>query len=70
MEWIFYLAVATFLLWIGYHITGAVLSAILWLTIRLPLSVFLFGTGLALCITILFFPVGKRCLRSAWRLLF
>ena len=47
------LAVLTFLFWIGFHVTGALLSAAIWLFIKLPIALILGGLGLVCCITIL-----------------
>ena len=33
------LTILTILLWIGYHITGALLAAIIWLCIKLPCAI-------------------------------
>jgi len=35
------LAVLTFLFWLGFHITGALLSAAIWLFIKLPFALIL-----------------------------
>ena len=37
------LAVLTFLFWIGFHVTGALLSAAIWLFIKLPIALILGG---------------------------
>ena len=46
---------------IGYAVTGALLSMVIWMVIRLPLALILFATGLGLCVTILLFPLGLKC---------
>lgn len=70
MEFIITLAVLTFMFWIGYHVTGALLSAAIWLFIKLPIAILLFGLGMALCITILLIPIGGKCMSFAGRNLF
>lgn len=55
------------LFWLGFKITGAMLSMALWLFVRLPLAIVLFGIGIAFCVTIIFIPLGLGCLRAAGR---
>ena len=64
------LAVLTILLWVGYHITGALLSATIWLFIKLPLAIILACLGLVCCVTILLIPLGGKCFKSAGSILF
>ena len=70
MEIIIALAVLTFLFWLGFSITGAMLSAVIWITIKLPLAIIIFCLGLACCITILLIPLGLKCFSFAGKLLF
>lgn len=63
------LAVLTGLCWLGYHITGAILSAAIWLFIKLPFALILGGLGLACCITILLIPLGGKCFKFAIEIL-
>ena len=70
MEIIIILAVLMFLFWIGYHFTGALLSAIFWITIKLPLACIIACLGLVCCITILLIPLGLKCFKAAGKLLF
>ncbi|MDO4466089.1 MAG: hypothetical protein Q4C49_03655 [Bacillota bacterium] len=44
---------------IGFAITGAILSAILWFCIQLPVGLICIILGIAFCLTILLFPLGK-----------
>lgn len=48
-----------FLLWVGFKITGALLSAVFWLLVRVPLALILWAVGILLCCTILLIPIGK-----------
>ena len=70
IELIIGLALLTFMFWIGFHITGALLSATIWLFIKLPLALLLGCLGLVLCVTILLIPLGIKCLKVALDILF
>lgn len=59
------LAVLTVLFWLGYHVTGALLSATIWLFIKLPFALILGCLGLACCVTILLIPLGVKCFKFA-----
>lgn len=63
------LAILTFLFWIGFHVTGALLSATIWLFIKLPFAVLLGCLGLLCCITILLIPLGRKCFKFAFEVL-
>ena len=63
------LAILTLLFWIGYHITGALLAAIIWLCVKLPCAIIVFCFGIVCCVLILLFPIGLRCFRYAWNIL-
>lgn len=69
LEIIIGLALLTFLFWLGFHITGALLSAAIWLFIKLPIAVLLGCLGLVLCITILLIPLGVKCFKFAFNTL-
>jgi len=69
LEIIIGLALLTFLFWLGFHITGALLSAAIWLFIKLPIAVVLGCLGLVLCITILLIPLGVKCFKFAFSVL-
>ena len=69
LEIIIGLALLTFLFWLGFHITGAMLSAAIWLFIKLPIAVLLGCLGLVLCITILLIPLGIKCFKFAFSVL-
>ena len=69
LEIIISLALLTFLFWLGFHITGALLSAAIWLFIKLPIAVILGCLGLILCITILLIPLGIKCFKFAFSVL-
>ncbi|MGN0276453.1 MAG: hypothetical protein ACI4CZ_04590 [Hominisplanchenecus sp.] len=69
MQIIIILALLTFLFWLGFHITGALLSAAVWLFIKLPIALLIGCLGLVLCITILLIPLGMKCFKFAFRVL-
>lgn len=69
IELLITLAALTLLFWIGYHVTGALLSAATWLFIKLPFTVILGCLGVICCITILLIPLGKKCFKFAFEIL-
>lgn len=64
------LAVLTLLFRIGFHITGALLSAAIWLFVKLPLAIIIGCLGLVCCMTILLIPIGGKCFKFAGSILF
>ncbi len=68
-EIILVLALLTFLLWLGFHITGALLSASIWLFIKLPIAVLVGCLGFVLCITILLILLGIKCFKFAFNVI-
>ena len=64
------LALLFVLFWVGYHVTGALLSAAFWLLVKLPVALMLFALGLALCATLLLIPFGVKCFGLGMRVLF
>lgn len=52
IEIIITLAVLTLLFWIGFHITGALLSAAIWLFVKLPLAIIMACLGLV-CLSLI-----------------
>lgn len=69
LEIIIGLALLTFLFWLGFHITGALLTAAIWLFIKLPIAICLGCLGLILCITILLIPLETKCFKFAFEIL-
>ena len=69
VEIIIVLAVLTLLFWLGFQITGALLSAAIWLFIKLPVALILGCLGLVCCITILLIPLGGKCFKFAFEVL-
>lgn len=70
IEIIITLAVLFVLFWVGYHVTGALLSAAIWLFIKLPFAIIMACLGLVCCVTILLIPLGGKCFKFAGSILF
>ncbi len=68
-EFLIMLAVLTALFWLGFHVTGALLSATIWLFIKLPFALVLGSLGLICCATILLIPLGRKCFKFAFEVL-
>ena len=62
------LAILTLMLWIGFKITGALLAALIWLVIRLPLAILSWAFGIICCCTILLIPIGIWFFKAGGRL--
>lgn len=54
------LGMLTFLLWIGFKITGAVLKACIWLVIAVPITLLVWGVALVCCCTLILIPIGIK----------
>lgn len=63
------LAIVMFMLWLGFTLTGAVLAAIIWLFIRLPLALTAWVIGLVLCCTIILIPLGILFFKGGLKLI-
>lgn len=63
------LAVLTVLFWVGYHITGALLAAVVWLFIRLPFAIIAGCLGVVCCASILLIPLGLWFFRGAGKII-
>lgn len=70
LEFIIALAVLTFLFWIGYKMTGALLLAAIWLFVKLPIACLIAGVGLLCLITLLLIPIGIKCFKLSGQILF
>ncbi|MDO4513571.1 MAG: hypothetical protein Q4B72_05995 [Lachnospiraceae bacterium] len=58
-----------FMIALGVHLTGAFLMALVWLFVRLPLSLVLLAVGIVLCCTIILIPLGVMMIRGGCRLM-
>ncbi len=63
------LFVVTFLLGIGFRLTGALIAAVFWTVIEIPLGIVAMAIGLALCCTIILLPIGIGCMKAGFRLI-
>ena len=63
------LAFLTAMLWLGFKLTGALLTACFWLFIEVPLSLIMWGIGLACCCTLILIPVGIWLFKNGFKLL-
>lgn len=60
----------TFLFWIGFKVTGAILTAVVWVFIKIPIALGLFALGIIFFISILLIPLGKACFRIGKQIMF
>ncbi len=65
ITWIMILLVISILFGVGFTITGALLRALLWLCICVPVAVFLVCLGIICCCTIILIPIGIRLFGAA-----
>ena len=70
MSFIIGLFILILLCRIGFYVTGAFLSMILWVVFRLPLALFLMLIGILFCCTLLLIPLGIACFKGAISILF
>jgi len=54
---------------VGLAITGAILSALFWVCIKLPAALIVTALGITLCCTLVFIPVGLKLLKAGMILL-
>lgn len=55
---------------IGFFVTGAFLSMLIWVVFKLPIALVLMALGFAFCCTILLIPLGIACFKGAMSVLF
>ena len=65
----FGLIVLCVLFWLGLKVTGAILTACIWLFIKVPLAMICLVLGVLFCITLVFIPIGAVCLKAGIKLL-
>ena len=53
----------------AYLITGALLKAVVWLCVLVPIALVLWGIGLACCCTLILIPVGLKLFTAGCRVL-
>lgn len=59
----------TGLICVGLAVTGAILSALFWVCVKLPASIIVMALGFALCCTLLLIPVGLKLFKFGIMLL-
>lgn len=69
IEFLVGLGFLTFMLWLGFKLTGALLTACIWAFIKLPLGLCAWGLGLILCCTIIMIPVGIWLFKTGFKLI-
>lgn len=68
-EFIFVLVVFSMFFGGAYFITGALLKAVVWLFVLVPITLVLWGIGLACCCTLILIPVGIKLFTAGCRVL-
>lgn len=63
------LALLTFLLGLAFKLTGAVLKAVLWVFIFLPIALVLWALAVVCCCTLILIPVGVFLFKAGMELL-
>ena len=63
------LFVLVFLLGIGFRLTGALICAVFWSLIEVPLGLAAMLLGIVLCFTIILLPLGIGCMKTGVKLL-
>ena len=63
------LALLTFLLGLAFKLTGAVLKAVLWVFIFLPIALVLWALAVVCCCTLIVIPGGVFLFKAGMKLL-
>lgn len=50
---------------VGFYVSGALLSMLIWLLFKLPLAMILAAIGILCCFTLIFIPIGIACFKGA-----
>lgn len=50
---------------VGFSITGLFFATLIWLFVKLPVSIILFVAGIICCCTIILIPVGAALIKFA-----
>lgn len=69
LGFLFGLMVLTCMLGIGFKLTGALLSACIWLFIEVPLAAVAWVIGSLCCCTIILIPAGIGLFKTGFKLL-
>ena len=68
-SFIFGLAIMTFMLWLGFKITGALLKAVVWVFIIVPIALFIWMLALVCICTLILIPVGIKLFTAGLKIL-
>ena len=69
IEFIIVLGILSLFFCGAYIITGALLKAVIWLCVLVPITLFLWGIALACCCTLILIPVGIKLFVAGCRVL-
>lgn len=61
------LLILTVFLGIAFMLTGALLKAVIWLCVSLPVGIVLLCLGIVCCCTIILIPVGLKLFKAGFR---
>lgn len=68
-EFIFVLAILSLFFGGAYIITGALLKAVIWLCVLVPITLFLWGIAILCCCTLILIPIGIKLFTVGCRVL-
>ena len=63
------LAILSGLFWVGLTITGAMLTAFVWLFIKLPVALLIWLLAIACCCTLILIPVGIKLFAAGGKII-
>jgi len=69
IEFILVLGILSLFFGGAYFVTGALLKAIVWLCVLVPVALLLWGIGLICCCTLILIPVGLKLFSAGCRVL-
>lgn len=69
IEFIIVLGILSLFFGGAYIITGALLKAVIWLCVLVPITLFLWGIALVCCCTLILIPVGIQLFVAGCRVL-
>lgn len=69
IELILVLGMFSVFFFVAYMVTGALLKALIWLFVLVPIAIFLWAVALVCCCTILLIPVGIKLFTAGCRVL-
>lgn len=69
IEFILVLGLFSVFFFVAYKVTGAILKALIWLFVLVPIAILLWVVALVCCCTILLIPVGIKLFTAGCRVL-